>query len=178
MGSSRKWGWEGGPGSHVACPPQATSLERPVIQCPTSPRVTPEVPWPSTDRPTHTLPSSHAQHSGGEGESPSKAPPPVGFFYWGHSLPVFSAVALQPQISFNVKSSLGPKGFPGGSGKTPTCQGRRHSRRGFNLWVRKISRSRKWHPTPVFLPGKSHGQRSLVGSSSRGCKRVGHTWAA
>ena len=29
--------------------------------------------------------------------------------------------------------------------------------------VRKIPWSRKWQPTPVFLPGKSHGQRSLVG---------------
>ena len=28
--------------------------------------------------------------------------------------------------------------------------------------------SRKWHPTPVFLPGKSHGQRSLVGCSPWG----------
>ena len=125
-------------------------------------------------RPTHTLPSSHAQHSGGEGESPSKAPPPVGFFYWGHSLPVFSAVALQPQISFNVKSSLGPKGFPGGSGKTPTCQGRRHSRRGFNLWVRKIPWRRTWQPTPIhstLVPREFHGQRRLAGYRPWGRKK-------
>ena len=32
---------------------------------------------------------------------------------------------------------------------------------------------RKWQPTTVFLPGKSHGQRSLVGYSPWGC-RVGH----
>ena len=32
-------------------------------------------------------------------------------------------------------------------------------------WVRKIPCSRKWQPTPVFLLGKSHGQRSLVGCS-------------
>src|SRR5574340_433307 len=31
----------------------------------------------------------------------------------------------------------------------------------FNLWVKKIPWKRKWQPTPVFLPGKSHGQRSL-----------------
>ena len=30
-------------------------------------------------------------------------------------------------------------------------------------WVEKIPWRRKWQPTPVFLPGKSHGQRSLVG---------------
>ena len=30
-------------------------------------------------------------------------------------------------------------------------------------WVRKISWKRKWESAPVFLPGESHGQRSLVG---------------
>jgi len=35
----------------------------------------------------------------------------------------------------------------------------------FNPWVRKIPWRRAWQPTPVFLPGKSHGQRSLVGYS-------------
>ena len=37
----------------------------------------------------------------------------------------------------------------------------------FSLWLRK----RQWQPTPVFLPEKSHGQRSLVGYSSKGCKQ-------
>ena len=32
----------------------------------------------------------------------------------------------------------------------------------FNPWVRKIPWRRKWQPTTVFLPGKAHGQRSLV----------------
>ena len=36
---------------------------------------------------------------------------------------------------------------------------------------------RKWQPTPLFLPGKSHRQRSLVGYSPRGCKRVRHDLA-
>ena len=40
----------------------------------------------------------------------------------------------------------------------------------FNPWVRKMSWRRKWQPTPVFLPGKSHGWRSLVGYSPWGCK--------
>ena len=35
----------------------------------------------------------------------------------------------------------------------------------FNPWVREIPWSRKWQPSPVCLPGKSHGQRSLVGCS-------------
>ena len=42
----------------------------------------------------------------------------------------------------------------------------------FNLWVRKISWRRKWQPTPVFLPGESHEQRSLVGYSPRGHKEL------
>ena len=38
--------------------------------------------------------------------------------------------------------------------------------------VRSLAQEgRKWQPTPVFLPGKSHGQRSLEGYSSWGCKR-------
>ena len=45
---------------------------------------------------------------------------------------------------------------------------RRPKRHGFNPWVGKIPWGRKWQPTPVFLPGKSHGQRSLAGSSPRG----------
>ena len=40
----------------------------------------------------------------------------------------------------------------------------------FNPWVRKIP----WQPTPVFLPGKFHGQRSLTGYNPWGCKTVGH----
>ena len=45
----------------------------------------------------------------------------------------------------------------------------------FNPWVRKIPRRRKWQPTPVFLPGKSHGQRSLEGYSSWGLKELDTT---
>ena len=40
---------------------------------------------------------------------------------------------------------------------------------------RKISWKRKWQPTPVFLPGKSHGQGSLVGYSPGGLKEVDMT---
>ena len=41
-------------------------------------------------------------------------------------------------------------------------------------WVRKIPWKRKWQPTPVFLPRKSHGQRSLEGYSSWSHKGVWH----
>ena len=50
-------------------------------------------------------------------------------------------------------------------GKESTCQYRRCKRQGFDPWVGKIPWSRKWQPTPVSLPGKSHGQRSLAGYS-------------
>ena len=60
-----------------------------------------------------------------------------------------------------------PRGFPSGaSGKEPACQCRR---RGFDPWVGRILWRRTWQPTPVLLPGESHGQRSLVG-----CRPWGH----
>ena len=63
------------------------------------------------------------------------------------------------------------KGFPGGtSGKELACQCRRCKRHGLDPWVGKIPQRRKWQPTPVLLPGKSHGQRSSVGYSPWGPK--------
>ena len=57
-------------------------------------------------------------------------------------------------------------GFPRWcSGKESTCQCRRLKRRGFDPWVWKIPWTRKWQPIPVFLPGKFHRQKSLVGYS-------------
>ena len=40
----------------------------------------------------------------------------------------------------------------------------------FHPWVRKIPWRKKWQLTPVFLPGRSHGQRSLTGYSPWGHK--------
>ena len=48
-------------------------------------------------------------------------------------------------------------------------------RPGFDPWVGKILWRRKWQPTPVLLPGKSHGQRSLVGYNLWGRKESGMT---
>ena len=46
-------------------------------------------------------------------------------------------------------------------------------------WVQSLGQEdpwrRKWQPTPVFLPGQSHGQRSLTGYSSWGCKELDMT---
>ena len=56
--------------------------------------------------------------------------------------------------------------FPGGAGsKEPAWQCRRQKRCRFDPWVGKIPQRRKWQPTPVSLPGESHGQRSLTGQS-------------
>ena len=65
-------------------------------------------------------------------------------------------------------------GVPGGaSGKVPAWQCRRCKRWGFDPWVRKIP----WQPTPVFLPGESHGQRSLASYGPWGHKEPDATEA-
>ena len=53
------------------------------------------------------------------------------------------------------------------SGKEPACQCMKHE---LDPWVRKIPWGRKWQLISGFLTGKFHGQRSLVGYSSLGCK--------
>ena len=54
------------------------------------------------------------------------------------------------------------------SGKESTCQCRRHR---FDPWVRKIPWRRKRQPTPVFLPGEPHGQRSLASCTPWGSQK-------
>ena len=53
----------------------------------------------------------------------------------------------------------------GATGKEPACEGRRCKRCRFDPWVGKIPWRKAWQPTPVFMPGESHGQRSLAGYS-------------
>ena len=55
------------------------------------------------------------------------------------------------------------------SSKESTCQCRRCKRHGFNL-IRKMPCTREWQPTSISLPGKFHGQRSLVSYSSQSWK--------
>ena len=75
---------------------------------------------------------------------------------------------------FNLKINLLQRiwqGFPGGaSSKEHACLHAGDIRDMFNPWVEKILWSRKRQPTPVFLPGESHGQRSLAGYSPQGHK--------
>ena len=73
-------------------------------------------------------------------------------WYLNLNIPRFTQLVVYishiPQLSSE-------RDFPqGASGKESTCQCRRHSRCGFDPWVRKIPMSTKWHLTPAFLPGK------------------------
>ena len=66
---------------------------------------------------------------------------------------------------FNATVKLG---FPGGSdGKESACEARDPG----SIPGTKIPWRREWLPTPVFLPGESQGQRSLVGYSPQGHKK-------
>ena len=81
-----------------------------------------------------------------------------------------------PQANWGHLNRDQPRfGLPGSfSGKESACQCKRP---GFDPWVRKIPWRRKWQPTPVLLPGKSRGQRSLVDYISWGRERVEHDLA-
>jgi len=61
-------------------------------------------------------------------------------------------------------------GFPNASAVKIHLQCRRHRRHRFNSWARKIPWRRVGQSTPVFLPGKSHGERSLAGYRQLGGK--------
>ena len=56
----------------------------------------------------------------------------------------------------------------GTSGKESASNAGDENRHGFDPWIMKIPWRRSWQPTPVFLPGESPGQRSLVGYSPWG----------
>ena len=86
------------------------------------------------------------------------APLPPFHFHYGHHCSYTSLLTMhQKQASFSGGSDV--KNLPA------FCR-----RFGFDPLVRKIHWRREWQPTPVFLPGEFHGQRSLVGCSLRGCK--------
>ena len=58
--------------------------------------------------------------------------------------------------------------------KESAYQCRIHRRCKFDPWGGNISQWRTWQPTPVFLPGESHEQRSLAGYSPWGRKELEH----
>ena len=83
---------------------------------------------------------------------------------------------LRSLITQNLELIEGKRrGFPRWLSGKESARSRRHE---FNPWVGKIQKipwRRKWQPTAVFLPGESHGQRSLVGYSSWGRKESDRT---
>ena len=86
---------------------------------------------------------------------------PVNFLLWNikYSTSV-QKICGQSQLKWSIENT----GLPNWqSRKESTCPCRWYTRPGFNPWVGKIPWRRKWLPTPVSLPGKSHGQRSLAG---------------
>ena len=100
----------------------------------------------------------------------SNCPFPCQFLSSTPLLPLFKAAV---PILFGNRHWF-HESFPGGaSGKEPTSQSRRCQGHGFDPWVRKIPWRGAWQPTPVLLPGESHGQRSLVGYSPQGRKESG-----
>ena len=89
------------------------------------------------------------------------------FFYYFHSIFVClgsrcGVLIICQRRLLPLWHVLSPRNFPGGACvKEPGCQCRRLKRLEFNAWVRKILWRKAWQPTPVFLPGETHGQGSL-----------------
>ena len=81
----------------------------------------------------------------------------------------YLVVSLGVNISHEYLDTIfNDLGFPSGSDGKSVCL--QCGRPGFDSWIGKIPWRRKWQSTPALLPGKSHGQRSLVGYSPWGCK--------
>ena len=92
-----------------------------------------------------------------------------GFFFFFY---YFCGKMAFHRSSKDLETNLGKRGLPWWFRWQSICLQRR--RPGFDPWVGKIPWRRKWQPTPVFLPGKSHGRRSLIGYRPWGAKS--QTW--
>ena len=105
--------------------------------------------------------------------------PPFGFFYplvkeEGSSLTLCSPKVTSSLLSIRIHQLMESEHISEASrvhsGKESACQCVGRIRCVFDPWMGKILWRRKWQPIPVFLPGASHGQRSLVGYSPWGHK--------
>ena len=122
----------------------------------------PAHPPPSRTSKLRTLPEATL------GPPSPSSPPPSPSAVYQPSMGSGRTVATRQERSSGVNCDHLSKavGFPWWlGGKESTCQCRRH---GFDPWIGKIPWRRKWQPTPVFLPGKFHGQRSLAGYTVHG----------
>ena len=134
----------------------------------------PELPWDSLwavaavwwllDGRYSSLPELPQAHVGGV---PSLMTVTSLFTDMTGNIPLLILTMAMPDISWESSTAdCTVLGFPCvSSGKKSTYQCRRSRRSGYNPWVEKIPWRRVWQPTPVFLPGKFHGQRSLEGYS-------------
>ena len=86
---------------------------------------------------------------------------------------VATVAVLNLLICCNLDKLVNLMGFPGGIGGKELTGDIRDM--GLTPRVRKIPWRRAWQPTSVFLPGESHGQRSLVGYSPQGGKELDMT---
>ena len=92
-------------------------------------------------------------------------------FFWG--MRTFKIYCLS---NFQINSTvLLTVNCPGGSVIKNSLANTENVGR-FYPWVGKIPWRRKWQPTPIFFPRKSHRQRSLVALQSMASRRVGHDW--
>ena len=89
----------------------------------------------------------------------------------------FPSLLSGPEIiEFKERVSFRGEGFPSGSsGKESSWNAGDSGNGGSIPELGRFPRRRKWQPTPAFLPGESHGQRSLVGYSPWGRKESGLT---
>ena len=123
--------------------------------CPPASTATAQKPvWKQANFPAETVPLTHFKTGLWESKNKDTVSSALDYGRIGNT---------KPHAIFR-KQVFMLKGFPGGtSGKEPACQCRRCKRRGFDRWSGKLPWRRAWQPTPVFLPGESHGQRSLEG---------------
>ena len=85
---------------------------------------------------------------------------------WSHS----EIYLITAQV---IEGFLYTTGFPGGAVvKKPPANAGNGGDKGSIPGSGRSPWRKKWQPTPIFLPGKSHGQRSLVGYSPWGCKEL------
>ena len=78
-------------------------------------------------------------------------------------------MTLWRRINATLQKQPTISGFPGyNCGKEPTCPSMRHKSLRLDPWVAKMPRRRAWQPSPLFMPGESHGQRILGGYSPQG----------
>ena len=87
--------------------------------------------------------------------------------YW---LLYFSLLFLPLQSWYSITVCKRKTGLPWWLRQYRVCL--QCERPGFSPWVMKIPWRRKWQPTPMLLPGKSHGWRSLEGYSPWDCKQT------